>query len=168
MDGSQYRPYFSWYPGPDWAKQVPLTPQPDNIKDFFQSGRNLNNSIALTNGAENYNFRLTYGNQNRTLVIPGAKRDQHQLGLNGSYDIGKFITISNDIIYTNAATTGQPTEGYNLEGRNVTQNFNQWFQRQLDLEKMKKYREDNGSLNSWNIGDPNSSGDIGVFGQPQY
>lgn len=168
MDGSQYRPYYSWYPGPDWAQLAPLTPQPDNIKDFFQSGRNLNNSVALTSGAENYNFRLTYGNQNRTLIIPGAKRDQHQVGINGSFDISKRITISTDMAYTTHFTKGKPLEGYRLDGLNVTQNFNQWFQRQLDMKKMQQYRNEDGSLNSWNIGDPNGSSDLSVYGQPQY
>lgn len=168
MDGSTYRPYYSWYPGSDFGQLAPLTPQPDNIKDFFQSGRNLNNSVALTSGAENYNFRLTYGNQNRTLVIPGAKRDQHQLGINGSFDISNRITISTDIAYTTNDTKGKPLEGYRLDGLNVTQNFNQWFQRQLDMKKMKQYRNEDGSLNSWNIGDPNGSSDLSVYGQPQY
>ncbi|WP_276502927.1 SusC/RagA family TonB-linked outer membrane protein [Terrimonas pollutisoli] len=168
IDGSMYRPYYSWYPGADWAKLVPLTPQPDNVKDFFQAGRNLNNSVALSSGAENYNFRLTYANQNRTLIIPGAKRDQHQLGINGSFDISNRITISSDVSYTTRYTKGQPLEGYRLDGLNVTQNFNQWFQRQLDMKKMKQYRNEDGSLNSWNIGDPNGSSDLSVYGQPQY
>nr|HPH38290.1 outer membrane beta-barrel protein [Sediminibacterium sp.] len=30
------------------------------------------------------------------------------------------------------------------------------------------YREPDGSLNSWNIGDPNASADISVYGRPQY
>ena len=168
ITGLDYRPYWSWYPGEDFGKLTPMVAQPDNVKNFFQTGRNINNSVAMTNSGEGYNFRLTYGNQNRTLVIPGAKRDQHQLGLNGSYDIGKYLTLSNDITYTTAATTGKPQEGYRLDGLNVTQNFNQWFQRQLDIERMQKYREDDGSLNSWNIGDPNTTGDIDVYGQPQY
>ena len=168
MDGSLYRPYFSWYPGEDFGKLVPLVPQPDNVKNFFQNGYNLNNSIAFTSGADNYNFRFTYGNQNRSLILPGAKRDQHQLGLNSSYDIGSKITLSTDMTYTTSNTTGQPLEGYRLDGLNVTQNFNQWFQRQLDFERMKTYRQPDGSLNSWNIGDPNATGDISEYSKPQY
>jgi TonB-linked SusC/RagA family outer membrane protein len=168
IDGSMYRPYYSWYPGSEFGVLSPMTAQPDNIKNFFQTGRNLNNSISFTSGADNYNFRMTYGNQNRTLIIPGAKRDQHQLGIGGSYDIGKHITLSNDLTYTTGFTTGKPLEGYRLDGLNVTQNFNQWFQRQLDIEKMKTYRQPDGSLNSWNIGDPNATSDLSVYGKPQY
>lgn len=168
IDGSLYRPYYSWYPGEDFGTLVPMTAQPDNVKNFFQNGYNANNSIAFTSGAENYNFRLTYGNQNRSLIIPGAKRDQHQLGINGSYDIGRLLNLSTDMTYTTARTKGQPLEGYRLDGLNVTQNFNQWFQRQLDFERMKNYRQPDGSLNSWNIGDPNATGDFSQYSKPQY
>jgi TonB-linked SusC/RagA family outer membrane protein len=168
MDGSLYRPYYSWYPGAEFGQLSPLNPMPDNVKNFFRTGRNLNNSISFTSGGEAHNFRLTYGNQDRTLVIHEARRQQHQLGLNGSFDIGKYIVISSDVIYTTSDTKGKPNEGYRLDGLNVTQNFNQWFQRQLDLEKMKVYRQPDGSLNSWNIGDPNFSSDLAVYGKPQY
>jgi len=168
MDGSLYRPYYSWYPGSEFGALVPLVPQPDNVKDFFRTGRNLNNSISFNSGGEAHNFRMTYANQDRTLIVPEARRQQHQIGLNGSFDIGKYITLSSDLIYTTTDTKGKPSEGYRLDGLNVTQNFNQWFQRQLDLEKMKIYREPDGSLNSWNIGDPNFSSDLAVYGQPQY
>lgn len=168
MDGSLYRPYYSWYPGDEFGTLVPLVAQPDNVKNFFRTGRNLNNSIAFTSGGEGHNIRMTYGNQDRTLVVNEARRQQHQFGINGSFDVGKYITMSSDMIYTTSYTKGKPLEGYRLDGLNVTQNFNQWFQRQLDLEKMKQYRQPDGSLNSWNIGDPNFSSDPAVYGQPQY
>ncbi|MFN3299107.1 MAG: hypothetical protein ACK41Z_02835, partial [Sediminibacterium sp.] len=85
-----------------------------------------------------------------------------------SFDIGKYITISTDLTYTTNSTKGKPAEGYRLDGLNITQNFNQWFQRQLDMKRMVNYREPDGSLNSWNIGDPNASADIKVYGRPQY
>ena len=168
IDGSLYRAYWSWYPGKEFGQLTPMVAQPNNVKDFFQTGLNLNNSVAFTSGGESHNFRLTYGNQQRTLVVPNANRDQHQISLNGSFDVGKKMTISTDVTYTTYATKGAPAEGYDLSGLNVTQNFNQWFQRQLDMNRMKQYREPDGSLNSWNIGDPNATGDFSTYGIPQY
>ena len=168
MNGDNYRAYWSWYPGAEFGQQTPLTAQPNNVKDFFRTGVNKNNSISFSSGGEGYNFRMTYANQSRTLMIPNANRDQHQLALNGSFDIGKYITISTDLTYTTNSTKGKPAEGYRLDGLNITQNFNQWFQRQLDMKRMVNYREPDGSLNSWNIGDPNASADISVYGRPQY
>ena len=168
MKGQDYRPYYSWYDGDDWGKLFPLNPQPNNVRDFFQTGRNINNSVALTSGGEAYNFRLSYNNQNRTLTIPEATRNLHQVGVNGSYDIGNLLTFSTDITYMQDNRKGQPAEGYRLDGLNVTQNFNQWFQRQLDMKKMQQYRNADGSLNSWNIGDPNSTSDPAEYQTPQY
>jgi TonB-linked SusC/RagA family outer membrane protein len=168
MKGQDYRPYYSWYDGDDWGKLSKLTPFPNNVRDFFQTGRNVNNSVALTSGGEAYNFRLSYNNQNRTLTIPEATRNLHQIGVNGSYDIGNLLTFSTDITYMQDNRKGQPAEGYRLDGLNVTQNFNQWFQRQLDMKKMQQYRNADGSLNSWNIGDPNSTSDPAEYQTPQY
>ena len=168
INGSMYRAYWSWYPCKEFGQLTPMVAQPNNVKDFFQTGLNLNNSVAFTSGGEGHNFRLTYGNQQRTLVIPNANRDQHQIALNGSFDVGKKMTISTDVTYTTFATKGAPAEGYDLSGLNITQNFNQWFQRQLDMNRMKQYREADGSLNSWNIGDPNATGDFSSYGIPQY
>ena len=168
INGSMYRAYWSWYPGKEFGQLTPMVAQPNNVKDFFQTGLNLNNSVAFTSGGEGHNFRLTYGNQQRTLVVPNANRDQHQIALNGSFDVGKKMTISTDVTYTTFVTKGAPAEGYDLSGLNITQNFNQWFQRQLDMDRMKQYREADGSLNSWNIGDPNATSDFSSYGVPQY
>ncbi|HXI00834.1 MAG TPA: SusC/RagA family TonB-linked outer membrane protein [Sphingobacteriaceae bacterium] len=168
MDGQQYRPYYSWYPGADFGQLAALTPQPNNINDFFEVGKTFNNSIAVSGGSEEITYRLSYNNLNRSLVLPGAKRDQHQIGFSGSYDINSKLMVSTDIGYTTRNTKGQPTEGYNLDGLNVGMNFNQWFQRQLDMNKLRNYTNPDGSLNSWNIGDPNSTGDPSVYLQPQY
>jgi len=163
MEGQDYRAYWSWYPGAEFGQLTPLTPQPNNVKDFYQTGVNLNNSISLTSGAEQYNVRFTYANQQRSLILPNSSRDQHQFGLSGSYDLGKKLTFSNDITYTTSYTKGQPNEGYLNDGTNVTQNFNQWFQRQIDIPRMRRYREADGSINSWNIGNPNTTGSFGTL-----
>ncbi len=44
--------------------------------------------------------------------------------------------------------------GYSPVQGNPTQSFNQWFQRQLDMDKVRNYRLDDGSLTSWNIRSP--------------
>ncbi len=166
--GDMYRPYTSWYAGPDFGKLSPLTPQPNNVKDFFQTGTTLNNSLAFSGGTENLTYRISYGNINRSLVIENAKRDQHQIGINGVYDISKKFSVNTNMMFTTYGTRGKPGEGYALDGSNVTQNFNQWFQRQLNIDEMRNYRNADNTLRSWNIGDPNSTGDPSLYLQPQY
>lgn len=45
MDGREYRPYWSWFPGADFGKTEPLLPRKDNVKDFFETGLTFNNNV---------------------------------------------------------------------------------------------------------------------------
>ena len=156
MNGQTFRPYYSWYAGADFGTTSPYVSPENKTSDFWNTGLNLNNSIAVSGGDDNYTYRLTYANQNRSLITPGAKRDQHQIGLNSTYSISKKVTVSVDLSYTYNKTKGQPGEGYDLTGISSAMNFNQWWQRQNDIEKLKDYVNDDGTFQSWNIGNPNS------------
>ena len=50
----------------------PYVALPSNIKDFFETGKNMNNSIAISNGDENKSYYLSYGNINSDGIMPGA------------------------------------------------------------------------------------------------
>ncbi len=166
--GQEYRPYYSWYEGDDFGATELLGAQPDNVKNFFETGVNLNNTISISGGSEKTDYRITYANQHRSLTIPNAYRDQNQFGISGSHDVNKKLSISTDVLFTHTYTKGKPVETYRNDGLNVTQNFNQWFQRQLDIDRLKNYRTPQGSLISWNIGDPNNSGNLEDIQTPQY
>ncbi|HRE51213.1 MAG TPA: SusC/RagA family TonB-linked outer membrane protein [Flavitalea sp.] len=169
INGQEYRPYYSWYPGADFGKTERLTAHPDNTRDFFRTGLNLNNSIAMSGGGDSYNYRLMYANQNRNLVYPGSNRDQHQVGLSSSYDFNKRLTVMTDIAYTTNKTRGKPFEKTrNYDGLSLFMNMNQWFQRQLDVKRLRNYRNPDGSFQTWNIGNPNSSSNPDVYLKPQY
>jgi len=168
MEGQEYRPYYSWYAGDEFGATTSLVPQPDNVKNFYETGINLNNSISISGGSDKTDYRVTYANQHRTLTTPNASRDQNQVGLSGSHDISKKLRVSTDVMFTHTYTKGKPVEAYRNDGLNVAQNFNQWFQRQLDLDRLKNYRTPEGSLMSWNIGNPNGSGDLEAIQTPQY
>jgi len=170
LNGQAYRPYYSWYAGPDFGNLGSFSLPSSSSKDFYKTGTNFNNSIAFSGGGDNYLYRFTYANQNRSLIIPEAKRNQHQFGMNSSLDVSKKLTVSADISYTYYNTKGQPGEGYDLTGVNVSQNINQWWQRQLDVDRLKDYRNADGTYQSWNIGDPNSYDPTNPTGflTPQY
>jgi len=170
IDGTtQYRPWYSWYEGdPRFGTTEAITAHPNNIKDFFKQGRTISNSVALASNGTNYNVRLSYSNQDRTLVQQNTKRMLHQIGVNGSYDISKRVSFSSDIQFSYDDRLGQPFETYRNDGLNILQGFNQWFQRQLDIKGMKNYYAPDGRVNSWNIGDPNGTADLVEITTPQY
>jgi TonB-dependent SusC/RagA subfamily outer membrane receptor len=48
MDGSDYIPWYAWTPGSQYSfKTAKITPQPDNVRDFYQKGIQLINNISF-------------------------------------------------------------------------------------------------------------------------
>ncbi|NEU09254.1 SusC/RagA family TonB-linked outer membrane protein [Flavihumibacter sp. R14] len=169
IDGSQYRPYYSWYEGADFGKTEAIASHPNNVKDFLRTGHNLNNTLSFAGGGEGYNFRIGYTNQDRSLIQRNADRSMNMFNLNGSMDISKKFTVSTDFQFSKEARKGQPYEEYRNDGLNVVQGFNQWFQRQIDMKRLEANPvQANGNPTSWNIGDPNGTGNIAAITTPQY
>ncbi len=167
MDGRMYRPYWSWFPGPEFGKEIPLLPQEDNVRDFFETGITTNNNISVSGGGNNFVYRLTYNNIFRTTPVPNSGQNRNFLTASTSFDLNKFITINSNINYQTTSRYGNFLEGY---GGGLTGSFNQWFQRQIDMDRLKNYKNPDGSFNSWNILGPADydPDDPGYFLRPLY
>lgn len=73
IEGQEYIPWYAWYPGTDYSyKTTTLTAQPNNIRDFFNTGVALNNTVSFSDGGDNYNIKVTYGNQYTQGLIPNS------------------------------------------------------------------------------------------------
>jgi TonB-linked SusC/RagA family outer membrane protein len=155
MDGTPVRQYYSFYPDdPDYGKTTPYVPHPDNIKDFYELGHTQNNNISVSGGGANSSFRLSYNRTTTSGVQPNTWLKRNNLGLNASLDITQKVTVSASLNYAN--NRGQrPAQGYDYG----TTYFNQWFQRSIDMKKLKNYRYPDGSYMHWNL-DTNSDGTI--------
>lgn len=167
MDGRMYRPYWSWFPGPDFGKEIPLLPQPDNVRDFFETGVTTNNNVSVSGGGSNFIYRLTYNNIYRSTPVPNTGQNRNFLTASTSFDLGKRITVNSNINYQTTSRFGNFLEGY---GGGLTGSFNQWFQRQIDMSRLKNYKNPDGSFNSWNILGPDDyrADDPNYFLRPLY
>lgn len=170
IDGTQYRSWSSWYSdSPKFGQTEAITAQPDNVNAFLQNGQNILNNLAFSSGGEKYNFRLGYTNQNRSSVQINSKQNKNTVNASGSLDLNDHFTASTDIQFMREDRKGQPYEGYRNDGLNIVQGFNQWFQRQLDMEEMRNFQTTAaGKPTSWNIGNPNGTGNLASIQQPQY
>ncbi|HZJ37034.1 MAG TPA: carboxypeptidase-like regulatory domain-containing protein, partial [Gillisia sp.] len=60
MDGTPVRQVFSFYPqDSEFGQLTPFDPHPNNIKDFYETGYNLNNGVSVSGGNENSTYRLS-------------------------------------------------------------------------------------------------------------
>ena len=158
MDGTMYRPWWSWihadFTGDgvdDYGTQIPLSPQPDNVKDFFDTGVSTTHSVTLDGGSDNSAYRLSVKSNSANGIIPNSSLDKSNVGFSGSLNLTSRLTSTLNLNYANTQGFGRPASGYSPSQGNPLQSFNQWFQRQLDMDKLRDYKGDDGSIYSWNM-----------------
>ncbi|MFZ6012033.1 MAG: SusC/RagA family TonB-linked outer membrane protein, partial [Bacteroidota bacterium] len=154
MDGTPVRQYYSWFPAdPDFGQLTPYLPHPDNIREYFETGNTINNTIAVTGGAENSTFRLSFNNTDIKGVEPNTWLKRNNLGFNGSLNVNTKLKLSTSLNYAN--NHGQrPPQGYDYGSTYL----NQWFQRSVDMNRLKNYKYPDGTFHYWNIRNPTSAG----------
>ncbi|MDG1823890.1 MAG: SusC/RagA family TonB-linked outer membrane protein [Flavobacteriaceae bacterium] len=147
LDGTLVRHWDSWIPGhPEFGKLRPWEPNPDNVRDFFEMGITNNTSITFSKGDDNYNLNTSLRNLSQSLVIPEAKRDQIDYNFSGSVDISERFNFYSSINYQFRETVNEPLNGYGGLGSN----FIQWWQRQVDIDRVKENYFFEGNYYSWN------------------
>ncbi len=156
MTGQEYIPWYAWYGGHSRSYQTTaLNPQPNNSRDFFETGITLNNGVTFSQSSEKLDFKAAYNNQWINGLLPESSLSKHNLNVTTAYRMSKKLTLSADINYINRRLNGQIEDGY---GSTSTGSFNQWFHRNLDMDIMKELKNmnQNGVYGSWNKQNPTS------------
>jgi TonB-linked SusC/RagA family outer membrane protein len=150
LDGQMVRHWDSWIQGdPEFGKLRAFEANPDNVKNFFNTGVVNNTSVSFAKGGDDYNVRMGLTNIDRTSVFPNSNRRQVQATINASLNITDKLTAYANMNYQDRRTQNFPDNGYG----NVASNLNQWWQRQLDMDRVRNYKR-NGQFVSWNINSP--------------
>jgi len=148
MNGQLVRQWDSYYPSmPNYGKTTPWVSNPDNIKDFYETGVQRNNSIAVDGGNENTTYRLSYTNLNENGVMPNSSLNRNVLSFSGTNKFSKRLSSNVSVNYMRANAKGRPFTGYNGLGSN----FTQWWQRQIDMSQLEDYKNPDGSQRTWNM-----------------
>lgn len=127
---------------------VPFIAHPDNVKDFFNTGRTLNNGIAFAGSGDKYDFRLSYNNLDQTGVVPNSSQSKNSFLFNTTYKISPKLTLNAYANYVNSSAANLPGSG----GKRATSTMLQftWFGRQVDVNQLKNYQDANGNNINWN------------------
>ncbi len=148
LNGQLVYQWDSYYPSlPNYNKKTPWSAHPDNVKDFYETGVTYNNSVAVDGGNENTLFRLSYTNLNESGTIPNSSINRNIFGFNGSNKFTKKLSSAIGINYMRTNGKGRAKTGYN----GISSNFTQWWQRQLDMEQLKDYKNPDGTQRTWNM-----------------
>jgi TonB-linked SusC/RagA family outer membrane protein len=159
MVGQDYIPWYAWIPGTKYTgKTAKLTPQPNNVRDYYNTGVNSITNLSMGKAEDNYSVRFSYTNQNQTGISPFTSLSKNTFSTQSSVDLAKWITVGANVTYASTKTHGQFDDGY---GNQTTGSFNSWFHRDLDMNIMKELaftRTPEGRIVSWNHFDPSYYG----------
>lgn len=157
LDGRMVRQWESFFPdSPLFGQLTPWVANPDNVRNFYETGITSSNNIALSSGNETGAIRLSYTNMNQTGTMPFSDMTRHSLSVSGNSELTSKLKSTVKVNYVNSQVSGRPVTGDYVgnAAQSVQSSFNTWFQRQLDLEPMKQMYAADGSQRLWNISGP--------------
>lgn len=92
---------FSWGERLDGSQVIqfdgnsyPYSAVRDNMTNFYRTGSNLTNTIAVSRGSEAGNFRLSYSNYDGKSVLPNSGLGRNTIVLNAMQKITDKLTVS--------------------------------------------------------------------------
>ena len=153
LKGQLIRAYYSFDKNkgnPYFGITTPWSPQPDNIRDFYETGTTLTNSISVGGSSDNGSFRLAYSNVNQNFILPNSLLQRNNFGFNGNHYLtkSKSLNVVVSANYSENFVRGRSSTGFS--GSNPTQLFTMFGQRQLEMNMLKFYEFADGSQVSWN------------------
>ena len=160
MDGTPARSIFSFYPqDPEYGQLTPFVAQPNNIEDFYETGSNINNGVIVSGGNENSTFRLSFNDTRIEGVEPNSWLRRNNVGVSAGLDLSSKLNVAFNFNYaTNKAQ--RPTQGSEWGGRYIVQ----WFQRNVDMKRLREYKYADGTIKQWNLRRPSTTtGEITNF-----
>jgi len=155
MDGTMIAPWYAWDPThPKFGQLAPFSPQPDNVKNFFETGLTASTNIAVSKSTDQFNSRISYTNLHRDGIIPNSKQGKHWLGTNASLELSDKLTVSTNLNFIFEDRFNTPIDGYSSGPQS---SFNQWFARNISMEDLKDYQRPDGTYRSWNMVSPTNT-----------
>lgn len=92
---------FSWGERLDGSQVIqfdgnsyPYSAVTDNMTNFYRTGSNLTNTIAVSRGSEAGNFRLSYSNYDGKSILPNSGLGRNTIVLNAMQKITDKLTVS--------------------------------------------------------------------------
>lgn len=110
---------------------------PDNLKNFYETGTTLINNIAISNGFDTGSYRLSFTDLRSESIIPGVDLDRQTISARLNFQPIDKLRINSSISYINSGSDNRPSNGYGSENANYS--LVAWGPRSLNIENLKNY-----------------------------
>lgn len=93
--------------------KVTLKANPDNVKDFYNTGHTFTNNISISGGDDKNDFRIGVTAVNETGIIPRNTFDKYNFTFNGGREFSDKVSARVAVSYIRASSEGRPAQGSN-------------------------------------------------------
>lgn len=139
-------------------EDVPWVANPDNIKNFLETGNVFVNNASISGGNDRANFRFSFANMDQKGILPNTGLNRTNISLKSGLQVTDRLKIVSSVSYVLTQGKNRPNTGY--DGQNVFQSMFNWHGRQIDYSQFKDYKNADGSFRL-NTTDPNNSESFG-------
>ncbi|WP_347840057.1 SusC/RagA family TonB-linked outer membrane protein [uncultured Draconibacterium sp.] len=155
FDGEDYTPWYAMWPeSPYYGETRKWEAQPDNIKDFYDTGVTMKNSISISGGGEDFTGRLSVTNLNQNGIMPESEYKKNTISGAFDFDVTDKLQVGVNFNFSKSFLQGDFADGYSNQ---TTGSFNSWFARDVDMSKLKELKDlqtTSGYHASWNYWGP--------------
>ncbi len=144
----------SWGPKLDGSMEVlnwndefvKLVPQPNNVKDYFNTGYTFTNSIGLEKGTEKFNWRLSITDLRNKGMKPNSEYNRDNLNYTMTSKLNSFVSVNFKASYIKEAAFNREGQG---DSRTGARTFI-WMPRSIDMNTLRDdYKDKNGYEKNW-------------------
>jgi TonB-linked SusC/RagA family outer membrane protein len=141
LDGRLISQFFSN------GEPVPWVPSPNNVRDFWELGRTVTSNVSAAASSDNANARFSLTRVSADGMMPAQELHRTSLALTGGAQLHERLSATGSATYTKAEGENRPGVGY---GRANPMQGLTFFGRQVDIHRLKNYKDADGNAINWN------------------
>jgi TonB-linked SusC/RagA family outer membrane protein len=122
----------------------PYVAQPNNIRNFYQTGRTLTNTVSLVGGNQTANFRFSASSLDNVGIVPNTSFQRLTLTARGQATLGDRITIDAKANYIREYAPNRPSLSDAAD--NPARSLNS-IPRSIDINWLRDYKNPNPTSN---------------------
>ncbi len=119
--------------GPGLIETLPYVAQPNNVKDLFQTGIVLDNSVTASSSNENGNFSVTLSDMEQKGYMPFNTYDRTSFSAGGNFKLPNNITVGGSVSYSDTKQVGGFFGNQQFAGSSSSFARSLWLGRTWDL-----------------------------------
>ncbi|OQP63508.1 SusC/RagA family protein [Niastella vici] len=152
---------------PYYHKAKPWVAADNDPSHFYETHVSTNNSVMFDGASDKGSYKLGYTRNDEHGVLPNSRLVKNIINFGASFNIAPKLTANASVNYSKIDGKGRYGTGYS--GRNVNQNFRQWYQTNVDVKEQKEAYLRNHKNITWNWKDPSTaSGIVPIYTDNYY